>query len=173
MESHRQTNRNSCNDGPRFLPNRMYGISCSKNPIFPGQAKEHDYSDLDVYKMDRFPFEVIPPVTRRSMKMDSHRRSVGPMAASATPQTRRCGKRLRAPGGSSEHSENSRFLRRRRGRGHLDAPNRTTGLATSDSTESCGSLPQSGMNRRSTQQPRKNRAIAARRRNQSASPPSR
>jgi hypothetical protein len=29
------------------------------------------------------------------------------------------------------------------------------------------------MNRRSTQQPRKNRAIAARRRNQSASPPSR
>jgi hypothetical protein len=70
-------------------------------------------------------------------------------------------------------SENGQFWRRRDGRGHLDAPNRTTGLATSDSTESCGSLPQSGMNRRSTQQPTKKRAIAARRRNQSASPPSR
>ena len=104
---------------------------------------------------------------RRSMRMDSHRRSVGPMAASAAPQTRRCGKRLRAPRG---HSENGQFWRRRHGRGHLDAPNRTTGLATSDSTERCGSLPQSGMNRRSTQQPTKNRAIAARRRNQSTHP---
>ena len=41
-------------------------------------------------------------MTQRSVKLDSYRRSVGPMAASATPQTRRCGKRLRAPGGSLE-----------------------------------------------------------------------
>ena len=69
------------------------------------------------------PIRPISPGKRRSMKMGSHRRAVGPMAASAAPQTRRCGKRLRAPGGSSE---NSSFWRRRRERGpQLDAANRT------------------------------------------------
>jgi hypothetical protein len=112
----------------------------------------------------------IPPGKRRSMKVDSHRRSVGPMAASAAPQTRRCGKRLRAPGGSSDTRKMASSGGAGTDAGHLDAPNRTPGLAKSDSTESCGLLPQSGMNRRSTQQPTKNRAIAVRRRNQSASP---
>src|ERR1035441_9325479 len=95
------------------------------------------------------------------MKMDSHRRSVGPLTPPAAPLALRVDRRT---------LEKWPVLAASDGRGHVDAPNRTTGLATSDSIESCGSLPQSGMNRRSTQQPTKNRAIAARRRNQSTDP---
>src|SRR5471030_1107020 len=98
----------------------------------------------------------IDPGKRRSMKMGSHRGSVGPMAASAAPQTRRCGKRL-----------GLRVDGRTLGKWPvLAAPARTWAPWTHQTgppgwqRRTLQTLPESGMHRQSTQQPTKYRAIA-------------
>jgi hypothetical protein len=80
--------------------NRLAGTACCAR-----QNKAQEERGVACTEPFVFRWIDIPPVKRRSMKMGSHRRSVGPTAASAAPQTRGCGKRPRAPGGSSENSQ--------------------------------------------------------------------